>query len=370
MKTFTELRLYLARGGYTPIPLYGKSPPIFGKNNQRKGMSGWEKTEDVTPDQVKMWERIWPDAVNTGALTRRMPTLDIDILNEEAARACEDFVRGRCEGEGHILVRIGLPPKRAILFHTNDPFDKIVINLIAPNAGADTKPEKIEFLGSGQQVAVAGIHPDTKKPYRWYGGELSNVKLKELPYIDKTEAQRLVDGIVDLLIRDFGYQRAAERPRTRGNGSTNGYHTGGGSADWQWLLDNIREGRELHDSIRDLAAKLIASGMSAGAAINLLRALVDGSSAPHDERWQERYDDIPRAVETAVAKGFVATEVPPRAAEELDEVWRAAGIALRCWRPTEAWEVFSHWARVHCIDIEIARAAFVAVLEKEMRHAD
>ena len=75
------------------------------------------------------------------------------------------------------------------------------------------------------------------------------------------------------------------------------------------LLDNIREGRELHDSLRDLAAKLIASGMSAGAAVNLLRALMEGSTAPHDERWQERYDDIPRLVDGAVKMRDKSTTV-------------------------------------------------------------
>jgi Protein of unknown function (DUF3631) len=40
--------------------------------------------------------------------------------------------------------------------------------------------------------------------------------------------------------------------------------------------------------------------MSAGAAVNQLRALMEASTAPHDVRWQERYDDIPRLVEGAV----------------------------------------------------------------------
>src|SRR5262249_41669739 len=65
---------------------------------------------------------------------------------------------------------------------------------------------------------------------------------------------------------------------------------------------NIAAGRDLHDSIRDLAAKLIASGMKAGAAINQLRALMDASSAPKDERWLARKGEIPAAVDSAVAK--------------------------------------------------------------------
>jgi hypothetical protein len=84
-KPLTELRLQLVRGGYTPLPLYGKTPPVLRKNNQRGGLANWEKLEGVTREQIEMWARTWPDAVNTGALTRKMPTLDIDLLNEGAA---------------------------------------------------------------------------------------------------------------------------------------------------------------------------------------------------------------------------------------------------------------------------------------------
>jgi RecA-family ATPase len=68
------------------------------------------------------------------------------------------------------------------------------------------------------------------------------------------------------------------------------------------LLANVQAGADLHDSVRDLAAKLVVSGMSGGAAVNVLRVVMDGSDAPHDERWQERYDDIPRAVSSAESK--------------------------------------------------------------------
>jgi AAA domain-containing protein/bifunctional DNA primase/polymerase-like protein len=296
VETTTALRLRLVRAGYVPLPLYGKAPPTFGKNNRRKGLADWQKLDGVTREQIEMWGKTWPDAVNTGVLTRLMPTLDIDILNEEAARTVEDYVRKRFEDRGRILPRIGKPPKRAIPFKTDTPFAKIVANVVAPNGSA----EKIEFLGDGQQVAVFGIHPDTQKPYRWRGGEPGQFAREELPHIREEEAQKLVDDIVtEVLVRDFGYQHARERPRKRREGNGKSFVFEDGSADWQYLRDNIREGRELHDSLRDLAAKLIASGMSAGAVVNDLRGAMTGSTAPHDERWQERFEDIPRLVDSA-----------------------------------------------------------------------
>src|SRR5262249_6144045 len=212
-------------------------------------------------EMIVMWAKTWPDAVNTGVLTRSVPTLDLDILNEEAARACEDFARERYEEAGYVLARIGKPPKRAIPFRTEEPFDKIVVNLTAPNGSA----EKIEFLSNGQQVVVAGIHPETNQPYRWHGGEPGKIAREELPCLREAEAQALVDDIVELLVRDFGYTHAPGRP---GKGAGNGGDRGGGGADCQYLFDNIRAGRELHDSLRNLAAKMIRAGTDAAAVVN------------------------------------------------------------------------------------------------------
>jgi hypothetical protein len=33
-------RHQLRNAGYCPIPLYGKAPPVYGKNNKRKGLGG------------------------------------------------------------------------------------------------------------------------------------------------------------------------------------------------------------------------------------------------------------------------------------------------------------------------------------------
>src|SRR5262249_6588014 len=116
MSDARSLRHALCAAGFCPIPLYGKEPPAYGSHNTRGGLAGWQKLHEVTPEQIDMWSRVWPDSVNTGALTRLMPTLDLDILNPEAAEAAEDLIRERYGEHGSILVRIGLPPKRAVPF--------------------------------------------------------------------------------------------------------------------------------------------------------------------------------------------------------------------------------------------------------------
>jgi hypothetical protein len=307
----TALRLALSDNGYTPVPLFGKEPPAYGKNNKVKGFTGWQLLRNVNRSQCEMWARVWPDAENTGILTRETPAFDADILNEEAARAVEDFVRERFEERGYFPVRIGFPPKRAFLFQTDNPFDKITVNFEQTRE----KPEKIEFLCNGQQLVVNGIHPETQRPYNWFGGEPWKIKREELPYISAEEAQQLVDDVVELLIRDFGYVRKVDRPkRVKGGNGQFVNDQLANEADWQILIANILKGDDLHDSVRDLAAKYVKSGMHPGAAVNSLRALMESSSAPKDERWQQRFDDIPRAVDSALDK-FAPEEEEPEEEE-------------------------------------------------------
>ena len=335
----TALRLQLVAHGYVPIPLFGKEPPVYGKNNQRKGFSNWQKLDSVTPEMVEMWAKTWPDARNTGVLTERVPTLDADVLNPEAVRAIAELVHERYDERGYVLTRSGLPPKIAIPFWTDEPFDKIVVNLVAPN-GDPAKPEKIEFLGTGQQVVVAGIHPDTGKPYGWHGGEPYQMARDELPYIREAEARALVDDIVALLVRDFGYTRAKGRPgkRKKGNGAAaqaDAAEAGAAADDWAALVGNIQQGQNLHDSLRDLAAKMVKSGMQAGAVVNYLRGLMDAATCPHDERWRDRRGEIPRLVDGAVEKYAKAPEEPTAEAKP------SAGDGATTIEQTLT--VFDHW---------------------------
>lgn len=294
MATVIENRLALVAHGYTPIPLTGKIPPF----------KSWQNVDNVTRAKLVAWGRNWPLAQNTGILTRLTPTLDVDILNRDAAVAVEELVGKRFAGHGSVLCRIGRAPKRAIPFRTGTPFAKIIVNLIANDGSAG---EKVELLCDGQQIVVAGIHPDTNKPYTWPAGDIADLARDNLPEIDEVEARRLVEEIVELLWHNFGYTRAKDRPR-KGNGA------GNGAADWQHLTTAILAGADLHASTRDLAAKMVAGGMAGGAAVNMLRGLMESSAAPKDERWQARYDNIPRLVdgiEEKIARGQAAANPQP-----------------------------------------------------------
>jgi hypothetical protein len=94
----------------------------------------WQDKHGTNAAEIALWAQLYPDAANTGILTRWVPALDIDVLDPEAAATVEDLVRVRFDERGRILVRFGRAPKRAILFRTGTPFKKITATLIAPSA--------------------------------------------------------------------------------------------------------------------------------------------------------------------------------------------------------------------------------------------
>jgi hypothetical protein len=105
-----------------------------------------------------------------------------------------------------MLVRVGQFPKRAIPLRTDEPFRKIVRKLTAP----DGSTHKIEVLGDGQQVAVAGLHPDTNRPFAWRGGRSPvNTPREALPLVTETEVIALLDLCAEQLCTKLGWRAEA-----------------------------------------------------------------------------------------------------------------------------------------------------------------
>jgi hypothetical protein len=68
------------------------------------------------------------------------------------------------------------------------------------------------------------------------------------------------------------------------------------------LVRRIMSAEVYHDSLRDLAAIWIATGMAPGGAVNALYGLMDNVPMAHDDRWAARRAEIPGLVASAVAK--------------------------------------------------------------------
>lgn len=277
-------RVAMIQRGWLPIPLYA---------NKNPALNGWpEVVADEATVRNDTW---WREHPNTGAITKHAPVIDVDIKDQTAADAIEQLICERHGTAGRLLRRVGNPPKFAVPFRTDEPFKKLTLKLRAPDGEVHKKVHKIEILCDGQHTVVDGIHPETKLPYEWSGGEPWSVARDELPLLTRTEAEAFLAAARDQLFSQLGWW---EDKRHEDDASP----SKGASDDWVPLQANIIAGNSLHDSLRDLAAKMIVAGMKGGAVTNSLRGLMEASAAPRDERWRERFDDIPRAVMTAEAK--------------------------------------------------------------------
>jgi Bifunctional DNA primase/polymerase, N-terminal len=200
----TTIRLQLRANGFSSIPVNGKRP----------SMPGWQEKFVVTADEIALWEKLYSYDTNTGVLAKRCPGLDIDITHPEAAAAIELLAREHFEEHGNILARTGLPPKRLIPLRTDEPFAKLLRVFTAPNGST----HRIEILGDGQQYVAFGIHPDTKAPYRWHGGDPTTTKRENLPYVRRESAEQFLDAASRLLVEEFGFTPVAAETAAPGNG--------------------------------------------------------------------------------------------------------------------------------------------------------
>lgn len=165
---------------------------------------------------------------------------------------------------------------------------------------------------------IVGSDPSNKTivhPLRW-PGSWHRKKEPKLCRIVKLNAGREIDLDEALAV----LRKAA--PQTDKKSKSNG--AAGSNNNWAEPIEEVLSAESYHEPLARLAAMLITHGMGDGAAVNMMRGLMEASAGPRDERWQARYDDIPRAVATAEEKfapAHPATAVILRSyfAEELEQ---------------------------------------------------
>ena len=142
--------------------------------------------------------------------------------------------------EARILLRCG-------------PIRRITVNLIA----ADGTGEKTNSCA--RPASRSRWHsPDTHAPYS--GHSVIRPILRDDRPISAAE-RSTIDNIVELLCRDFGYSCSAARPARKANGAA---HSPRAAGDWQQPPTTFMPAMNCMPT-RDLAAKMVRSGMDGGA---------------------------------------------------------------------------------------------------------
>lgn len=197
----------LVKNGYAVIPIMPgtKHPPNW--MNHKKG-DPWSA---VTPsiERVREWNRD-KRLVEAGVginLGRTCVGVDLDILNPGLAADmlawCEDNL-----GFGP-PARIGLAPKRLLVFRVDAPIRKVTSKAFFD---AEGRKCQVEILGDGEQFVAYAVHPDTKKPYEWPDDDLIDTPYTSLPLITLADANEIRTAF-EKMCQDRGFK---EKPRANG----------------------------------------------------------------------------------------------------------------------------------------------------------
>ena len=217
-------------------------------------------------------------------------SVELDIAPERARVTLEDLLgpatlvvksggewidgeTGQTQSKTHLHWRLKVPATAGDLVRLKQA--RVLASAIV---GADTSNEPI-------------IHP-IRWPGSWHRkGE------PRLCTIEATSDNEIdLDTVIPLL------EAAPKKAKKKANGEEKAWD--GERADWDELVGNIIAGKELHDSIAKLAAKMVRGGLNDGTIVNFLRGLMQNSAARVARilEWQARESDIPRAVSTAREK--------------------------------------------------------------------
>lgn len=178
----------LLENGYSILPIpAGRKGPIEPQ---------WQKIK-ADEKQIRRWANGDYKQGNIGFHTKYTPAVDIDITDDEMASLMTEHAKHII---GDTMTRVGRAPKTLLVYRTTVPFQKRKLTFL----DADGHEQAIEILADGQQFVGIGIHPDTKKPYRWTSGkemnpisvpadflpEITPEHIDELFSVFKLEAQR------------------------------------------------------------------------------------------------------------------------------------------------------------------------------------
>jgi AAA domain len=110
------------------------------------------------------------------------------------------------------------------------------------------------------------------------------------------------DAEIDLDTALAALEAAAPEIKAKAKKKTNGKNDYAHGGDWAALIQEVLTADAFHEPLARLAMRLLKSGMNTGAAVNMLRGLMENAAGTRDERWHVRYSDIGRCVDTAQEK--------------------------------------------------------------------
>ena len=314
-----DVRRQMQINGFAPIPCSGKAPTI----------PGWQRKVEASPAEMALWS-----GANTGALTANAPTIDIDIVDPEAAELAEQVARELFSDRGVMLTRFGRSPRRALPFRAVTPFPKRSASFEAPNGTI----HKIEVLGDGQQFICIGIHPDSQEPYTWHADVTPlNTPREDLAEVTEEDMATYLELVSERLVEEYDFKRVY----------TNGHddEAGAGPVDVDERLRAMRFGggdNSVHHTQLITTASLLRSGLSFDETVRIVldatKKAVAGDRRALSWDWDAEQLNVERMVASFISKNPELGNLLPDGLREQFEERRDAGRGPNLvWRRDRLW---------------------------------
>ncbi|WP_132255336.1 bifunctional DNA primase/polymerase [Methylobacterium segetis] len=177
-RTFACFGRKVLANGYSVIPL--------ATGDKRPVIAEWQRfcQQPASKAAAEDWARNNPAAGIGLACGSAVIGIDIDILDGAQADLIEGLARKHLGDTP--LVRIGMAPKRMLIYRPSGPVRA-------------AKPHPIEVLSTGNQIAAFGIHPRTQKPYVWPNLSPLDTPVSALPEVTQVAVDRFLAGCRDVL---------------------------------------------------------------------------------------------------------------------------------------------------------------------------
>lgn len=180
MSFLKEYGYDLIRQGYEIVPIM--------KNKKYPVLPGWQDLK-ATKEDVDQWLVNGHKDGGVGILCRNTVAIDIDCYDRDKNKKLVMWLE---ENVGAAPVRYGNFPKCILAYKVDTPFTKTKSSEYTDPSG---QSHAVEVLATGQQFVAYGMHPTTKKKYRWspQRGSLVDHKHSSLPTMTKEKAQAFID---------------------------------------------------------------------------------------------------------------------------------------------------------------------------------
>src|SRR5215472_12097838 len=188
----------LIDNGWPILPIWPgtKAPGSFSRG-QWSGYNGWSKhcSRPTTLIEASVWSR-WPDC-GVGLPGGEVCGVDIDIVEDKAVADAVERLARQMLGDG-CLLRVGLWPKRLLVYRTKEPFAGI----------KEFYP--IEIMARGQQMVAYARHPETGLPYQWIGDTPAETHLTGLQAVSEAQVRRFLAEAYKLIPERLRVKRLSD----------------------------------------------------------------------------------------------------------------------------------------------------------------